>query len=242
MADELAVRRQKLDALHSEGVNPYPAQSDRTVMCADAQAQFDTWSAEGQKIMIAGRVMITRVHGAMLFADIRDGSGQLQIQLTLDRGEALFNQFRDRIDPGDFVQAEGTLFNTKRGEKTLAVSAWKLLTKALRPLPEKWHGLQDVEIRYRERELDLIANEDVRRAFRVRSLLIRTLRQLLDAEGFEEVETPMLQAIAGGATARPFKTHHNALDHDFYLRIAPELFLKRCVVGGFEKGASYRGL
>jgi lysyl-tRNA synthetase, class II len=168
MADEIAVRRQKLDALQAGGVNPYPAQSERTAMCAQAHEQFESWSVQGQSLVIAGRVLITRVHGAMLFADVRDGSGQLQIQLTVDRGEEAFNRFRDRIDPGDFIQAEGTLFLTKRGEKTLAVSAWKLLAKALRPLPEKWHGLQDVEIRYRERELDLIANEDVRRAFRIR--------------------------------------------------------------------------
>jgi lysyl-tRNA synthetase class 2 len=236
MADEIEVRTQKLEALKAEGVNPYPSIAERTVMAAEARANVEAWTADARVLVLAGRVMITRVHGAMIFADVRDASGQLQIQLTVDRqGEESFNRFRDRIDPGDFVEVRGTLFKTKRGEDTLAVTEWRILTKALRPLPEKWHGLQDIELRSRHRELDLISNEESRKAFRIRSKLIRTLRELLDAEGFDEVETPMLQAIAGGATARPFITHHNALDHDFYLRIAPELFLKRCVVGGYEK-------
>lgn len=236
MADELEIRRQKLEALKADGINPYPSISERTAMCADARSNFDAWSADARTLILTGRVMITRVHGAMIFADLRDASGSFQIQLTLDRqGEESFNRFRDRIDPGDFIEVHGTLFNTKRGEPTLAVAEWKLLTKALRPLPEKFHGLQDVEIRYRERELDLIATEETRRTFQIRSKLIRALREGLDAEGFDEVDTPMLQAIPGGATARPFVTHHNALDHDFYLRIAPELYLKRCVVGGYEK-------
>lgn len=236
MADEFEVRKQKLNALREEGTNPYPSIVERTETCADVRTHFDAWASENRILVLAGRLMMTRVHGAMIFADLRDASGQLQIQVTVDRvGEESFNRFRDRMDPGDFVEARGTLFRTKRGEETLAVSAWRVLTKALRPLPEKWHGLQDVEIRYRERELDLIANEETRNTFRLRSKLIRTMRELLDVEGFEEVETPMLQAIPGGATARPFVTHHQALNHDFYLRIAPELYLKRCVVGGMEK-------
>ncbi|HWQ99327.1 MAG TPA: lysine--tRNA ligase, partial [Candidatus Methylomirabilis sp.] len=225
-----------LRALRDAGVNPYPSVAERTASCADSHASFDQWSADGTPVTIAGRVMITRIHGAMIFADVRDASGQFQIQLTQDRqGDKSFELFRDRIDPGDFVQATGTLFKTKRGENTLAVTDWILLAKALRPLPEKFHGLKDVELRYRDRELDLVANEDTRAVFRLRSKTIRALREFLDAEGFDEVETPVLQAIPGGATARPFVTHHNALDHDFYLRIAPELYLKRCVVGGYEK-------
>ncbi len=236
MQDEIEVRRGKLAALRKAGVNPYPSVAERTATAAEAHEKFDAWSAAGQSVTVAGRVMITRIHGAMIFADVRDATGQLQVQLTLDRqGEESFGLFRDRIDPGDFVQAAGTLFKTKRGEDTLAVSDWRLLAKALRPLPEKFHGLKDVELRYRDRELDLVASDETRSVFRLRTKVISALRQGLDAEGFEEVETPVLQAIPGGATARPFVTHHNALEHDFYLRIAPELYLKRCIVGGYEK-------
>lgn len=236
MQDEIEIRRSKLRALREEGVDPYPSLAERTARCADTHASFDSWSEDGVAVSLAGRIMITRIHGAMLFADLRDETGQIQIQLTLDRnGKEAYERFRDRIDPADFVQVTGTLFKTKRGEETVAVTDWKLLAKTLRPLPEKFHGLKDVELRYRDRELDLVANEETRTVFRLRSRTIRALREYLDASGFEEVETPVLQAIPGGATARPFVTHHNALNHDFYLRVAPELYLKRCVVGGYEK-------
>ncbi len=236
LKDEYGVRLDKTGALRADGVNPYPCIVNRDTRVAEALEQFEAWSSASKKITLAGRLLTTRIHGKMAFADLRDDTGTIQIQLTSDRqGEASFRRFIDSIDPADFVQAAGTLFLTKKGQRTLAVTEWKLIAKALRPLPEKWHGLKDVEIRYRERELDLIANAEVRDVFRKRTNIIRALRDALDAEGFEEVETPILQPIAGGATARPFITHHNALDHDFYLRIAPELYLKRCIVGGFEK-------
>lgn len=236
MLDETHVRREKLAALEASGIVAYPSTVKRTATIGGALEHFDAWSEAKKKITLAGRVMTTRIHGGLIFADLRNEDGQIQILLKLDDiGAELFELFRDRIDPGDFVQATGTLFVTKRGEKTLDVSAWNILSKALLPLPEKFHGLTDTELRFRKRELDLISNPDVRAAFKKRSKLLRVLRDALDDEGFEEVETPILQPIAGGATARPFVTHHHALDIDLYLRIAPELYLKRLVVAGFEK-------
>jgi len=217
-------------------LNPYTSKAGASAPIAEVVSHFTEWAEAQKEITVHGRLLTTRIHGKMAFADLRDGSGSIQIQLTEDHtGAEIFQQFIDFIDPADFIEVTGTLFLTKRGQQTVSVSSWRVLTKALRPLPEKFHGLKDIETRFRFRELDLLANADVREVFRMRSRIIRALRNRLDAEGFEEVETPILQPIAGGATARPFMTHHNALNHDFYLRIASELYLKRCVVGGYEK-------
>lgn len=234
--NEAEIRREKLKALEDAGIRAYPATAQRTAACAEALENFEEWAGAAREIILAGRLMTTRVHGGLIFADLKDATGRLQILLKQDQiGENAFALFRDRIDPGDFVEATGTLFSTQRGEKTLKVSTWKILSKALLPLPEKWHGLSDQEVRYRQRELDLVVNPEVREIFSKRSKMIRALRRRLEDEGFEEVETPVLQAIPGGASARPFITHHNALDIDLYLRIAPELYLKRLIVGGYEK-------
>jgi lysyl-tRNA synthetase class 2 len=236
MADESIVRREKLEALSRAGMSPYATATERTTTIGEALEHFDEWVASAKVVTLAGRVFTTRLHGGLLFADIAEESGKIQILLKLDDiGERIFNLFRDTVDPADFVQASGTLFVTKRGEKTLQVTSWKMLTKALLPLPEKFHGLQDIETRYREREMDLISNPEALHRFRVRSKFVAALRRFMDEHGFMEVETPILQSIPGGANARPFVTHHNALDIDLYLRIATELHLKRLVVGGIEK-------
>lgn len=245
MTEEARIRRQKLDALRAAGHNPYPSDVQRTATCADAHQLFEANAIEGKSVTLAGRLFTVRVHGALLFSDLVDESGKLQLVLKEDDLLAeQFVMFRDLIDPGDFVEATGTLFLTKRGERSLKVASWRILAKALLPLPEKWHGLKDIEQRFRHRELDLLSNPEVKQRFLVRSKLVSSLRRFLDDRGFLEVETPVLQSIPGGANARPFTTHHNALDVDLYLRIAPELYLKRLIVGGFEKvyevGKSFR--
>ncbi len=236
MLEEEIVRREKVAKLRETGIDPYPPSTARDATCAEAVSRFDAWSAEGKVLTLAGRLRSIRAHGGAAFADLTDESGKLQLHIKSDLiGEDAFALFASMIDLGDFIEASGTLFVTKRGEKTLEVKSWKPLAKALLPLPEKWHGLSDVEVRYRKRHLDLVANEEVRNLFRTRSRIVQAIREVLHREGFMEVETPILQTQAGGASARPFVTHHNALDLDLQLRIAPELHLKRLIVGGFEK-------
>lgn len=236
MLDEAAVRLEKLEKLKKQGQDPYPSKTRRTAMCDEALSHFDEWSTEGKEIVLAGRVRAVREHGGASFIDLEDESERIQLHLKKDElGAESYDRLLETIDHGDFIEADGTLFLTKRGQKTLAVTAWNILSKALLPLPAKWHGLSDIELRYRKRYLDLLANPEVRDIFKKRSLIVKTIREFLDGRGFMEVETPILQTIAGGASARPFVTHHNTLDMDLYLRIAPELFLKRLVVGGFEK-------
>lgn len=234
--DEFQVRQEKLAALRALGINPYPSNTTRSTSIGEAQASFDAWSAEEKSIVLAGRILTIRVHGGMMFADLADETGKLQLAFKQDEiGEELFARFRDLMDPADIVEATGVLFTTKRGERSLSVRDWRVLTKALRPLPEKWHGLQDVEVRYRKRYLDMIMSEDVKARMLARSKIISSIRTLLDTRGFVEVETPTLQPVYGGGFARPFKTHHNALDVDFYLRISDEMYLKRLLVGGLER-------
>ncbi|OGH61893.1 MAG: lysine--tRNA ligase [Candidatus Magasanikbacteria bacterium RIFCSPHIGHO2_01_FULL_50_8] len=233
---EEEVRLEKLRELQSRGIDAYSDEVHRTHLVSDLIAQFDALQTATAVVIVDGRLTSARWHGGSAFADVADRSGRIQLHLRRDViGEDSYATIKNLFDVGDFIEVTGTLIMTKVGEKTVEVTQMRLLSKALRPLPEKWHGLQDIEIRYRQRELDLLSNAEVRDRFIIRSKMISAMRQFLDAADFLEVETPMLQPIPGGASARPFVTHHNALDTDFFLRIAPELYLKRLVVGGFEK-------
>ncbi len=229
-------RVKKLEKLKSLGINPYPAESSISITLSELITKFDSISAAGKSETIGGRLMSKRGQGAIVFADLYDGTAKFQVLLKKDiLGEEQFSIFTDTTDVGDFMEVSGTLFLTKTGEKTLEAKSWKMLSKSLRPLPEKWHGLQDTEERFRRRYLDVLMNHDVRDRFVVRSKIISAIRSFYDNKGFIEVETPRLQSLAGGATALPFVTHHNALDIDFYLTIAQELYLKELLVGGFTK-------
>jgi len=227
-------RLESLNRIREKGIDPYPHCYHPSHTAKEAVALFER-GEKAENISLAGRIMARRSMGKMTFADIRDGSGKIQLCFRYDiLGEQNF-RLLDEIDIGDIVGAEGKLFRTKAGEITLEVSQFTMLCKSLRPLPEKWHGLVDVEKRYRQRHLDLISNEETRNMFISRSKIITAIRNSLDSRGFVEVETPVLQPEAGGAAATPFTTHYQALDNDFYLRIALELHLKRLIVGGFDK-------
>ncbi len=229
----LQVRRRKMEELKSRGVEPFGPKFAASHFSTDIIENFD--SLEGQKVIIAGRLMSIRSHGKATFAHLQDYRGQVQIYLRLDQvGQEQYENF-ELVDIGDFVGVVGEVFRTKKGEVTVKVNEYKYLTKALRPLPEKWHGLKDVEIRYRQRYVDLIVNREVRQTFINRSRIIQTMREVLNQWGFLEMETPVMQTIAGGALARPFVTYHNALDMKLYMRIATELHLKRLLVGGLDK-------
>lgn len=231
-----AARLKKLRLLEDAFGSAYPARTNRTHLVADITAKFSQLLRGKKKITIAGRVRSLRPHGGSTFFDLEEQNIRIQGFLRKeDIDEKLYTLFQDGIDIGDFVEITGHPYLTKRKEKSILITSWKPLVKSLRPLPEKWHGLQNVEERYRTRALDLLSNPDVKNIFTARSKTITFLRSHLDKLGFLEVETPVLQPIPGGATARPFVTHHNALDIDFYLRIAPELYLKRLLVGGYEK-------
>ncbi|RTE87015.1 MULTISPECIES: lysine--tRNA ligase [Gammaproteobacteria] len=237
---QLRERKDKLKALRKQGV-AFPNDFRRDSLAADLHAAHDEkegepLKAEGIRVQVAGRMMLRRIMGKASFATIQDMSGQIQLYVARDNlPEGIYNDGFKKWDLGDIVGASGTLFKTRTGELTIEVDDIRLLTKALRPLPDKFHGLSDQETRYRQRYLDLIVNQKSRETFKMRSQAINYIRSFLIEKEFLEVETPMMQVIPGGASARPFVTHHNALDMDLYLRIAPELYLKRLVVGGFEK-------
>ena len=231
-------RRAKLDRIRARGINPYPSSYHRSHTTQQAIALLKEQKKDlsgKQEVIVAGRIMAIRSMGKIFFLDIRDGAGKLQLYLHRDHLNEANLKLLKELDIGDIIGAIGELFYTKSGEPTLEVAELTLLAKSLRPLPEKWHGLQDVDIRYRQRYLDLISNPEAKETFRVRSRIIAAIRDFLNRRGFLEVETPMLQPSAGGALARPFITHHHTLDHDFYLRIALELHLKRLIVGGFDR-------
>lgn len=229
-------RLKKLQNIQKAKVNPYPAKTQRTHSCQVALDNFEELAVAQSQIILAGRLRSIREHGGSTFAHLEDDSGKIQLYFKRDKlGKKQYQFFQDNLDIGDFIQATGVLFTTKKGEKTLEVKDYQILAKGLRPLPEKWHGLKDVEERFRQRYLDLLMNKEVGQKFAIRSLIIQAIRKFLEEKGFIEVETPILQQIPGGALARPFKTHLNTLNLDLYLRVAPELFLKRCLVGGLEK-------
>lgn len=234
LSEVIKVRREKLNAMLEAGNNPYEIVSfDKTHSAKDVKADYA--ELEGKVIRLAGRMISRRIMGKASFANLLDQSGSLQLYVCRnDIGDECYADFK-KFDIGDIIGVEGVPFTTKTGEISLHVSKITMLSKSLLPLPEKFHGLRDTDMRYRQRYVDLIANPEVRETFVARSKIIKAIRSFLDGEGFLEVETPILNTIAGGATARPFVTHHNTLDIDMFMRIAPELYLKRLIVGGFEK-------
>jgi len=227
-------RLKKLERLRREGIDPFPSTVKKHLDIGGALKDFVALSKEKRSVYLVGRIRSLRDQGKILFIDIDDGTGSIQV--FADKKELKnFEMWKETLDMGDFIGVKGTLFKTKRGEKSIKPKSVDMLAKTLRPLPDSWYGLKDVEERFRKRYLDLILNEEAKETFILRSNLVKQIREFLWEESFMEVETPMLQPIPGGALARPFKTRHNALKQDFYLRIAPELYLKRLLVGGMNK-------
>ncbi|MER3404757.1 MAG: lysine--tRNA ligase [Chloroflexota bacterium] len=240
MSDLLEVRRQKLQRLRELGIDPYPTRFERTHTSVEARQAFEQQEQAGNQgglaVRVAGRLVSFREMGRSSFGHLQDGAGRIQIYFRLDRlGEASYRIVKELFDVGDHIGVEGPLFRTRTGEITVEARQVWMLAKSLYPLPEKWHGLRDVEQRYRQRYVDLIVNERAREIFVIRTRLVTAIRAFLDQRGFLEVETPVLQPLYGGAFARPFVTYYNALEQHFYLRISDELYLKRLVVGGFER-------
>ena len=228
------LRREKLVQLQQEGKDPFDVYKvNRTHSSQEVKDNFET--LQGKEVTVAGRIMSKRGQGKVVFSDIHDRDGKIQLFIKIDEvGEEALKQYKTN-DLGDWVACTGEVFKTKTGEISVKAKTLELICKSLKPLPEKWHGLKDPDLRYRQREVDIITNPEVKTTFMKRSQIIKGIREFLDNRGFLEVETPMLATIAGGASARPFITHHNTLDLDMFLRIAPELYLKRCIVAGFEK-------
>jgi lysyl-tRNA synthetase, class II len=238
LAAQTAERRAKRDALEDRGINPYPTRFDRSATLAELQSahsELEPDTRTGEEARVAGRVVSMRGHGKLRFVTIEDASGSVQLMFQARRLPADVAAVEALVDLGDWVGVTGEVITSRRGELSIDVTGLEILSKALRPLPDKWHGLSEAETRYRQREVDLLANKESRRVFDIRFKTLSILRDRLEAQDFVEVETPILQPQAGGAIARPFVTHANALDAEFSLRIAPELYLKRLVVGGYER-------
>lgn len=225
-------RKAKLESFKAKGMALYESASLPCVRIGELLNSFQ----EGNKVNLSGRITAKRLHGKVEFLDLKDSTGRIQLYIKADIiGKEKFEFLKEDVDIADFILVKGELFKTHSGEPTVKVEDFLLLTKALRPLPEKWHGLKDVELRYRQRYLDLVANEEVKKVFLMRSRIVKAIRDFLDEKGFLEVETPMMHSIAGGAAGRPFRTYHNEYGIDLYLRIAPELYLKRLLVGGLDR-------
>ena len=235
MTNEETMRRERLTSIESLGIDAYPAGSNRTHLVADVLGSFNEYLENQHFLIISGRVVAVRHIGALSFLRILDGSADMQVVLRKEDLNDAYTFLVNHLDVGDIVEVSGAAYLTRTNERSILAKNTIIVAKAILPLPEKWNGLQDIETRYRHRELDLISNTEVRDRLVMRSKFISSMRRFLDDAGYLEVETPILQPIPGGASARPFATHHNALDADLYLRIAPELYLKRLIVGGFEK-------